>query len=448
MLTGATGSAGSATVVITVGAAVAAGGVTVRIDVLAGIKNPSSTGSYTLQASTSTETTSVTSAGYTIVNLPRTLIIVLPTNPDGLALFYKTRPTIVLTATSSLDPAPVVYYSINGGAQQVYAAPFQLPDGNVTLTYYARDRQGNQEDVQTFTAKVDATAPTITITLPTDGTVTAQTTIGVQGKTEAGATLTVAGAAVPVSAQGEFQTQVTLTDGQQSIVFTATDVAGNVGQAQLKVTLDTTPPVLTVTKPVMYSTVLTNVCEVTGKTEPGAIVRIAGAAVSVNADGTFSFNVMLKEGENLIAITATDAAGNQSKTAIPVTYKARTVIHLQVGNTTAMVNNARKKLDAVPVNVKGVVMVPLRFIGEAFGALVTWDPVFQIIDIELRDLPIRLQLGANYASVAGRKVILQGIPVNMKGTTMVPIRFIGEAFGAQVVWNAPTQGIDITYPKP
>jgi hypothetical protein len=270
----------------------------------------------------------------------------------------------------------------------------------------------------------------------------------VQGKTEAGATLTVAGAAVPVSAQGEFQTQVTLKDGQQSIVFTATDVAGNVGQAQLKVTLDTTPPVLTVTKPVMSSTVLTNVCEVTGKTEPGAIVRIAGAAVSVNADGTFSFNVMLKEGENLIAITATDAAGNQSKTAIPVTYKARTVIHLQVGNTTAMVNNARKKLDAVPVNVKGVVMVPLRFIGEAFGALVTWDPVFQIIDIELRDLPIRLQLGANYASVAGRKVILQGIPVNMKGTTMVPIRFIGEAFGAQVVWNAPTQGIDITYPKP
>jgi len=447
-LTGATGSAGSATVVITVGTAVAAGGVTVRIDVLAGIKNPSSTGSYTLQASTSTETTSVTSAGYTIVNLPRTLIIVLPTNPDGLALFYKTRPTIVLTATSSIDPAPVIYYSINGGAQQVYAAPFQLPDGNVTLTYHARDRQGNQEDVQTFTAKVDATAPIITITLPTDGTVTGQATIGVQGKTEAGVTLTVAEAAVPVSAQGEFQTQVTLKDGQQSIVFTATDVAGNVGQAQLKVTLDTTPPILTITKPIMYSTVLTNVCGVSGKTEPGAIVRIAGAAVSVNADGSFSFNVMLKEGDNLINITATDAAGNQGKTAIPVIYKARTVIHLQVGNTTALVNNARKTLEAAPVIVGGTTMVPLRFISEAFGAIVTWDPVFQIIDIGLRGLSIRLQLGTNYASVAGKKVILLGIPVSMKGATMVPIRFIGEAFGAQVLWNAPTKGIDITYPKP
>jgi hypothetical protein len=447
-LTGATGSTGSATLVVTVGVPIAVGAITVRIDALAGIKNPSTAGSYTLQASTSIETTPVTSAAYTIANLPRTFIVVSPANPDGLASFYKTRPTIAFTATSSTDPTPVVYYSINGGAQQIYAVPFQLPDGNVTLTYHARDRQGNQEDVQTFTAKVDATAPTITITLPADGTVTGLATIGVQGRTEAGAILTVAGAAVPVSAQGEFQAQVTLKDGQQSIMLTAIDMAGNVGQAQLKVTLDATPPALTITKPIMYSIVLTNVCEVSGKTEPGATVSVAGTAVSVNADGTFSLNVMLKEGENLIEITATDAVGNQHKTAIPVTYQAKTVIRLQVGNKTALVNDARKTLDAAPVNVKGVVMVPLRFIGEAFGAIVMWDPVFQIIDIQLRGLPIRLQLGANYASVAGKRVILQGIPVNMKGTTMVPIRFIGEAFGAQVVWNAPTQGIDITYPKP
>jgi len=422
--------------------------IQVLIDKTANIKNPSVAGSYTLQAYTSVEVTPVSGATYSIANLPRTFIIVSPATADGLAGFYRTRPTVVLTATSSIDPTPVVYYSISGSAQQVYAAPFQLPDGNVTLTYYARDRQGNQEDAQTFTAKVDATAPAITITLPADGTVTGQATIGVQGRTEAGATLTVAGAAVPVSAQGEFQTQVTLRDGQQFIVFTATDVAGNVGQAQLNVTLDTTPPVLTITKPVMFSTVLTSVCEVAGKTEPGATVRIAGAAVSVNADGSFSFNVMLKEGENLIDITATDAVGNQRKTAIPVTYKARTVIHLQVGNKTAMVNDVKKTLQAAPVNVKGVVMVPLRFIGEAFGATVTWDPVFQIIDIELKGSSIRLQLGTNYASVAGKKVILQGIPVSIKGTTMVPIRFIAEAFGAQVIWNAPTQGIDITYPKP
>ena len=422
--------------------------IQIVIDKTAGIKNPPTAQSYTLRVSTSVEVSLVTSFAYTIVSQMKTFITVSPANPDGLAGFYKTRPTVALIATSSTDPRPVVYYSINGGARQVYATPFQLPDGSITLAYYARDLQGNQEVPQIFTAKVDATAPTITVTLPANGTVTGQATIGVQGRTEAGAILTIAGAAVPISVQGEFQTQMTLREGQQTILFTARDVAGNVGQAQLNVTLDTIAPMLTITKPVMFAVVLTSVCEVAGNTEPGATIKIAGAAINVNADGSFNFNVMLKEGDNLIDIVATDAAGNQRKVAIPVTYKARTRIQLQVGNRNAMVNDAKKTLLAAPVNVKGVVMIPLRFIGEAFGATVTWDPVFEIIDIELKGSSIRLQLGANYASVAGKKVILQGIPVSMKGTTMVPIRFIAEAFGAKVTWNAPTLGIDIMYPKP
>jgi hypothetical protein len=260
--------------------------------------------------------------------------------------------------------------------------------------------------------------------------------------------VSVAGSSVAVSPTGDFTTNVALKEGSQTIVFSVTSVSGNVGQAQLAVTLDTIPPVLTITKPIMYSTVTTSVVEVTGKTEPGAIVKVAGSAVTVNADGTFSMNVMLKDGDNLIEITATDAFGNQRKTSIPVTYKARTVIHLQIGNKTALVNDVKKSLQSAPVIVKGTTMVPLRFIGEAFGATVTWDPVFQIIDIQLKGSTIRLRIGTNFASVAGKKVILQAIPVVLKGTTMVPIRFISEAFGAQVVWTAATQGIDITYPKP
>jgi len=422
--------------------------VQVMFDVAAGIRNPSTPQSVALQVYTTSENSSVSSAMYQIVAVAHVTATVNPVNPDGLNGYYKTHPVVSIAIIGGSSAGLSVFYRINGGAETPYVSPIQVPDGNITVVYYARDILGNQENPNTLSFKVKTTLPQITILSPTEGSSGRVQNVTLTGRTEVGAILTVAGAAVPVSAQGEFQTQVTLKGGQQSIMLTAIDMAGNVGQAQLKVTLDTTPPALTITKPIMYSIVLTNVCEVSGKTEPGATVSVAGTAVSVNTDGTFSLNVMLKEGENLIEITATDAVGNQHKTAIPVTYKARTVIRLQVGNKTAMVNNVRKTLEAAPVIVGGTTMVPLRFISEAFGALVTWDPVFQIIDIELRGLPIRLQLGANYASVAGKKVILQGIPVNMKGTTMVPIRFIGEAFGAQVVWNAPTQGIDITYPKP
>lgn len=424
------------------------GSVQIVISKDAGIKNPPVAVAYTLQAYTSVEIAPITSATYTIVNLPKTLVLISPVAPDGLNGYYKTRPTVVLSASSAIDPSPVVYYAINGGAQQIYSAPIQLPDGTDTLTYYARDRQGNQEDPQTATFKVDATAPTATITSPADGTVVGKSPVTVIGKVAPGMQVSVAGRAVTVATTGDFTVDVPLVEGAQTIVFTVTSISGNIGQAQLKVTLDTTPPSLAITKPTMYSTTNSNICEVAGKTEVGATVQVAGVTVAVKADGTFSQNVMLKEGSNIITIVATDAVGNTRTIGIPVTYKARTVITLQIGNKTAMVNDTKKTLQSVPVIVNGHTLVPLRFIGEAFGATVDWDPVYKIVTIELKGKSIRLQVGAKYASVAGKTVTLETPPVILKGYTMVPIRFISEAFGAQVVWNAPTKGIVITYPKP
>ena len=261
--------------------------------------------------------------------------------------------------------------------------------------------------------------------------------------------MTINGSSVPVQTNGDFGGSVTLTEGANAIQIIATDVAGNIGQARVNVTLDTKQPVLTVTSPKIYATVMTQQVAVTGKTEVGATVTVAGAQVSVAADGSFSIMYMFpKEGLNVVDITATDAAGNVARTGIPVTYVARTLIRLQVGNKTAMINDTSKTLQAAPINVKGTVMVPIRFIGEAFGATVEWEPIFKIVRLQLGSTTIYLQIGSNYASVNGKKIVLQGLPSIIKGTTMVPIRFISEAFNAEVVWNAPTQGIDITYPKP
>ena len=422
--------------------------IQVIIDKTAGIKNPATAGSYTLQAYTSIETTAVTSAAYTIVNLPRTLVIISPAAADGLSGYYKTRPTVVLSASSPTSAVLTTYYSLNGGTQQIYTTPLQLPDGTDTLIFYSRDRQGNQEDPQTFTAKVDATAPTATIISPVQGAIVGVSPVTIVGKVSPGMQVSVAGSSVTVSATGDFSTSVALKEGSQTITFTVTSVSGKCWSdtACCHPRYDSSCPDDHETDHVLDGH--DERCGSSRQDGTGAIVKVAGSAVTVNADGTFSMNVMLKDGDNLIEITATDTFGNQRKTSIPVTYKARTAIHLQIGNKTAMVNDVKKSLQAAPIIVKGTTMVPLRFIGEAFGATVTWDPVFQIIDIQLKGSTIRLQIGANFASVAGKKVILQAIPVILKGTTMVPIRFISEAFGAQVVWTAATQGIDITYPKP
>lgn len=444
-------SPGNRRVEITTAAAVAASSqVTVVLDVAANVVNPSSAStSYTLTAYTSAEQTLVSSAPYAVVNLPTSTAVTYPANPDGPNGYYRTRPSVTITASSPSGLPVSIYYRVNAGSDTLYASPVQIPDGAVTLTYYARDSQSNQEQPKQLVFKVDATAPVVTVLSPQEGTVTSMGVVSITGRTEAGSSVTINGSSVPVQTNGDFGGGVTLTEGANAIQIIATDVAGNIGQARVNVTLDTKQPVLTVTSPKIYATVMTQQVAVTGKTEAGATVTVAGAQVAVASDGSFSIMYMFpKEGLNVVDITATDAAGNVARTGIPVTYVARTLIRLQVGNKTAMINDTSKTLQAAPINVKGTVMVPIRFIGEAFGATVEWEPTFKIVRLQLGSTTIYLQIGSNYASVNGKKIVLQGLPSIIKGTTMVPIRFISEAFNAEVVWNAPTQGIDITYPKP
>lgn len=52
---------------------------------------------------------------------------------------------------------------------------------------------------------------------------------------------------------------------------------------------------------------------VTGKTNPGVTVAVNDRLVVVDALGKFSYQIILKDGENKITVVATDLAGNQTK---------------------------------------------------------------------------------------------------------------------------------------
>lgn len=93
--------------------------------------------------------------------------------------------------------------------------------------------------------------------------------------------------------------------------------------------------------------------------------------------------------------------------------------------------------------VNGRVLVPLRGVLERMGAFVGWDAANRTVIAQRGDRDVSLPIGSRTAKVNGRDVQLDVPAIVMSGTTMVPLRFVGEALGADVTWNAATRTVEI-----
>ena len=111
-------------------------------------------------------------------------------------------------------------------------------------------------------------------------------------------------------------------------------------------------------------------------------------------------------------------------------------IELQIDNLQAEINDVPYMNDVAPVIVNDRTMVPLRFIAEAFGAEVTWDEPTKGVTINMDGHILNLVIGMPISGFDTPAMILNA-------RTMVPIRYISESFGADVTWIAQTEQIII-----
>ncbi len=153
-------------------------------------------------------------------------------------------------------------------------------------------------------------------------------------------------------------------------------------------------------------------------------------------DGTFSFDLQIKSN------------GGDREIPFEITVvREKIMIELRIGSKKATISGKEVPMDAAPYLKKGSTLVPLRFIGEAFGAKIDWQPKVGkgTINITLCTNNIMIEIGNSTALVNGAKVTLTVPPEITTGRTFVPLRFISEAFGAEVQWIAETQTIKISY---
>jgi hypothetical protein len=127
---------------------------------------------------------------------------------------------------------------------------------------------------------------------------------------------------------------------------------------------------------------------------------------------------------------------------VPKTSDLRIV--LAIDQKTATVNEEDVTLDAPAQMVKGRTMVPLRFVGTYLGASVDYDGTTRKITATLGDRVVVLWIDKTRALIDGKETTVSAPPTSIGGRTMVPIRFISEAFGAAVGFDGATGRVTVT----
>jgi uncharacterized secreted protein with C-terminal beta-propeller domain len=108
------------------------------------------------------------------------------------------------------------------------------------------------------------------------------------------------------------------------------------------------------------------------------------------------------------------------------------------------VNDREIHTDVAPQIIQDRVLIPVRFIATALQAEVEWDEASKTVIITEGGKTIQLAIGQE-TWLNGRSVAALDVPAQIiGGRTMVPVRLVSEAFGADVQWNPDTRSVHIS----
>ena len=106
-------------------------------------------------------------------------------------------------------------------------------------------------------------------------------------------------------------------------------------------------------------------------------------------------------------------------------------------------DNSRLEFDVLPIIQDGRTLVPMRAIFEALGADVVWDSETQTITAKNKDATIQMQIGNNTLIKNGQSAQMDVCPQLVDGRTMVPVRAVSDSFNVTVDWDEYTQTVSL-----
>ena len=116
---------------------------------------------------------------------------------------------------------------------------------------------------------------------------------------------------------------------------------------------------------------------------------------------------------------------------------------LKVGSKTIKINGKEEAVDAAPVIIDSRTYVPIRFIVDAMGGDVQWEPNEKRVTVIRGSQMIEMRAGKKELTLNGKLIVGDAAPVIRDNRTLVPLRLLSEQFGWKVDWNAEKKEVTL-----
>ena len=174
-------------------------------------------------------------------------------------------------------------------------------------------------------------------------------------------------------------------------------------------------------------------------------VQVGGGAIvkNHNKDATSSTEGLFNKGwvvKTLLGTVITPAPGEiHATTTFTIGSTTYTVVEAAVA--------VEKTMDVAPYIKDGRTYLPVRFVADALGVTednIIWDPVNATVTIFKGDRIAQMTIGSKILLVNGVQLTMDAAPEIVSGRTMLPVRWMAQALGATIEWDAETQQVTVT----
>ena len=267
-----------------------------------------------------------------------------------------------------------------------------LKEGSNTITAYAVDTAGNPSATATATITVDTTPPAVGAT-PAGGIYNSTQSVALAANEPAVIYYTTDGSTPTVSAT-MYSQPISIPAGA-TLKYFGRDLAGNNSEIKTEnYVIDTTPPVLAISTLSDGAYTNNEILNIAGTVTDNTGVKgitVNDTAVQVNADGSFSYALLLKNGVNIVTIAATDSAGNTAADTRTVTLDQTAPVlavttpadNSKTGKALLEVSGTVDKTSTVTVKMKDTVQSALMD-GGAFTATIILESGYNTIEHNCR----------------------------------------------------------------